>query len=447
MTLLDRLSRLVTRTPAPPGGEAKQYATPPATWPENWFQLGMTPGASSGGSVVEACVAAYAQTIAQLPPKHVRMLPTGEREPMPDSPVAQLLNRPNFYQTRSDFLLNLVAAVLYEGNGYFVGVGDRIGRPEQLFLLDPRATHARRVRDDAGGQEVFYSTGGAFADMLDAATGQVMIPAYSVGHVRLFTPHDPLLGVSPISNAAASVSANNSITAHQAAFFTNMTRPSGVLSTDADLTADQMVKLRDAWAKQSQRLNSGGVPILANGLKWHPLSITSHDAQLVDAWRMSIKDVARVFRVPPMLIGDMENSTFNNAETLMRFWLASGLGFMIDHVEDVLHRFFRLPADQRIELDFETLLRTDRQARVTALGEGVQKGVYTPNEARRMEGRAPVPGGDTVFLQAQMLPIDDPARSPAPASDAGVAEAQADAARRETVIALKRRSHAGETHG
>lgn len=386
----------------------------PVEWPSNWFQYGGSPHSTKGGgSVVEACVSAYAQTVAQLPGRHYELDENGTKTYVTGSRLARVLAKPNEFQTRSDFMLNLVYSLLGNGNAYWLGNAVGNDRPNAIYLLDPSVTQAHRV---AGTGEVFYSTSGAFLDMVDVVIdGRAMIPERYVGHMRLHTPDDPLVGVTPLRNAMASVDANQAIVGHQAAFFNNMSRPSGIISTELDLTATQMTQLREAWDNHSKKLNSGGVPILGGGMKWQPLSVQSQDAQLVEAWRMTVEDISRVFRIPKMLINHSDNDAFNTSETLMRYWLASGLGFLINHIELAFSAYYNL--DDRfagVELDQEVLLRADLQAQMEALGVGVTKGLMAPNEGRRKIGLSPVEGGDMPLVQTQMVPVSfasDPNRT------------------------------------
>lgn len=379
----------------------------PVTWPANWFQKGWTPPVrSEGGSVVEACVQAYAQTIAQLPGRQYRLDENLTKTYVTGSNLARVLAKPNEFQTSSDFLLNLVYSILLRGNGYWVGNMNGQNKPDQIYLLDPSVTQAHRVPETG---DIFYSTTGAFFDMMEVSPieGRAMIPSRYVGHVRLHTPKDPLIGVTPLQNAAASVSAHGAITGAQAAFFSNMSRPSGFISTDLDLNRDQMILLREAWEEKAKNLNAGEVPILGSGMKWNPMTISSQDAQLVEAWRMTVEDISRVFRVPPMLINNLENSTFDNAETLMRFWLASGLGFMINHIELTMAAYYGLNNQtEGVELDQQVLLNADTARQMEALGVGVTKGLVAPNEGRRRINLPPVEGGDMPLVQQQMVPVN-----------------------------------------
>ena len=242
-----------------------------------------------------------------------------------------------------------------------------------------------------------------------------MIPARDICHIRLYCPNHPLVGVSPITNAAATIAANSAITNQQALFFANMSRPSGVLSTDQKLTKDQMLQLRAAWEEQSKGINTGGIPVLGGGMKWSQMAISSQDAQLVEAFKMTVEDVARAFRVPLPLVGDQSQSTYNNVEQLIAHWLSGGLGFVLDHVENNLDRFFNLPITEKIEFDADMLLRTDFQARVESYSKSITSGLMAPNEARaRFAGLPSVPHGDKPIVQQQMVPLGWTESQPAP---------------------------------
>ena len=382
----------------------------PRSFPVEWFQMGYNPPSNTTSSVSEAAISAYAQTVAQLPVRQYKINTDGSRTLMPNTRATAVLNRPNNYQTRSDFMLNLIYGLLGQGNGYFYGDGQRGGvDSDNIYLLDPRATRAMVLEGD-----IYYATGGQFLDLVPV-NPEVMIPQRFVGHSKLHTPIDLLLGVSPLRAAAMSLAAHGAIVNHQASFFANMARPSGALSTDLTLKKEQIDTLRNAWAEHSKGLNSGGVPILTAGLKWQPFTMTSQDAELVSAWKMTVAEIARVFRIPPMLIGDLENSTYNNAEQLIGVWLSTGLGFLIDHLELVFEAFFDLPPDEKIDLDVNVLLRTDRVAEMQELREGVNSGIYMLNEARARRHLAPVEGGDVPMMQAQMTPIETLINPPEPA--------------------------------
>lgn len=364
-----------------------------------------------------AAINVNAQAVATLELNHLKRNKEGGQERIDSSPVARVLNRPNAYQTRSDFVLNQVFNLLAHGNSYAVAMRDNQGKVESLHLAQPGST-LPHVDPDTGA--IYYAIG---ENLLVPEEQQVtmLVPARDVLHVKLHTPNHPLVGVSPIKYAIQAVMVNKAITANQAAFFRNMSRPSGVLTTDLPLTGDQMTALRKAWEAKSQGLASGGVPILGFGLKWDAMTLTSEDAQLIEAYRMSIEDIARVFRVPLALMGDYSKATYANTEQMISSWLSTGLGFLLEHVESAYDRFFGLPPGQSCHFDVDRLLRADFAGRIDGLTKGIVGGLYSPNEARQKEGLPKVEFGDEPRLQSQVVPLSqvnmEPV-APAPAAPA-----------------------------
>jgi hypothetical protein len=106
------------------------------------------------------------------------------------------------------------------------------------------------------------------------------------------------------------------------------------------------------------------------------------------------------------MVQRLESSTFSNVEQMTRTFVASCLGFYLEALEATLNKFFALPGDQEIEFDVERgLHRSDIATRIAALKNGIQGGIFSPNEARAIEGLPPVDGGDSVYLQSQMEPL------------------------------------------
>lgn len=404
----------------------------PISYPWQWWQKNLPTFNREGTAVVHACVDAYGQTIASVPPHHWRYDQDGTRERVTTSAASRTVIRPNSYQTRSDFYYNVVKGLMLNGNAYVIGFRNERNEIVEMHQLHSRSTHPYI---DPESKQVFYAAGeNPLIGDID-----VMIPARDMCHIRLFTPRHPLIGVSPIENAAASIASNAAISAHQATFFSNMSRPSGVLSTDMQLTRDQMKQLRSAWEEQAKDMNTGGIPILGSGIKWSPMAISSQDAELVNAFQMTVEDVARAFRVPLPLVNDNRHSTYNNVEQLISHWLSGGLGFVLDHVENNLDKFFGIPPSERIEFDVDVLLRTDLQVRVESYSRAVQSALMTPNEARaRFSGLPRVENGDKPIVQQQMVPLgwtEDQAASGDPAPVPPQLE-QDDEERAATVAAL-----------
>ena len=349
---------------------------------------------------VYACTMVIARSISQCYPRHIRVT-DGAFVDVTNSAAFRVLLNPNSYQTAPDFLLNMVAMALLEGEAFAIVTRNARNEVDAIHPL-PRGACSPLVDDQT--REVFYAIG---ASPLAPGGTDYVAPARDVLHLKFHTPRHPLIGESPIKAAAMAIGINVALSRSQAVFFNNMNRPSGILSTDAVLNREQLNQLRAAFEEQSKGMAQGRIPVLGGGLKFSPLSISSQDAELVQAQRMSLEDICRVFGVPPPLVGDLSHATLNNAETLVQHFLSMSLGSYLEHVERAFDRLFGLSgASEYIELDTAALLRTDFAGRIDGLTKGVQGGLFTPNEARHREGLGPIEGGETAFLQRQMVPVD-----------------------------------------
>jgi HK97 family phage portal protein len=392
----------------------------PAEWGFlNHWQLDLDPLAAGGGSaIVEACVAAYAQTIAMCPGDHWKSLPNGGRERVTTSALSRLLRRPNDYQSRSDFLLKLAADLYRDGNTY--ALAQRNDRFEVAALHPFDAKQSHPIIAPSG--EIFYELigndvverqfGGGSGQLfgLTRSTIGVIAPARDVLHVKLEPKcSEPLVGVPPSRHAASAVAAQRAIGSQLVNTFGNMNRPAGVIETDANIQQAQIDGLRkyfnDAWRGINNL--AGGPPVLTNGFKFKGISMTAKDADVAASLKLTQDEIFMVFGVPPAILGMTDKAAFASTEALMQFWLARGLGFAINHIEVAFDHFFGLRSwpDEWVEFDTAALLRVAYKDRIEALARGVQGGIYAPNEARRLEELPAAPSGDEPRVQQQVVPL------------------------------------------
>jgi len=374
----------------------------PAGTPWNFFQLGQDVRPyGEASAMVEACISAYAQTTAMCPGDHWRALDNGGRERVTNSGLSRVLRRPNDYQTISDFLLNLTRRLYARGEAFALALRNDRGEIEQLhWMRDGQA----RVGEDGS---VFYSLQGNEVierrfDLSDP------IPARDVLHVRLHTPKHPLKGVSPILATTLDLAMTGAALNQQIAFYLNAARPSFLLETDEKLTAEQTEILEQRWAAKTQGQNAGKTPILTWGLKAREVTKTASDGQLAEMLKMNDANVALAFRVPLPVLG-VGGTTFASTELLMQSWIASGLGFCLNHVEEAFGQLFRLKGwpDEYLELNTAALLRSAHRERIEALARGVISGIFSPDEARASEDLPAVPGGvgEQPRVQQQVVPL------------------------------------------
>ena len=346
------------------------------------------------------------------PGDHWRRLPDGGRERVTNSALSRIMRRPNSYQSMSDFMLNAVRWLYAEGNVYALALRNDRNEISELHLMVSSQCSAAV----ADGGEVFYQLGGN--EIIERRMGPLpYVPDRDVLHIRLQTPRHPLKGETPLMAAALDMAAGNATLQRQIDFFNNKAQPSFILSTDEKMSKEQIKELREAWDAQTRGEGAGGTPILAWGNKPNQVANTARDAQLAETMRASDERIALAFRVPLQVLG-IGNNTYASTEALMQSWIASGLGFCLNHVEEAFGQLFGLRGmpDEYLELDTRALLRSSFQERMDGLAKAVQGGIYSPDEARALEELGQVPGGHgkEPRVQQQVVPLSWQEPQPAP---------------------------------
>jgi HK97 family phage portal protein len=334
------------------------------------------------------------------------------------SALSRVLHRPNAYETASSFMLNAVHSLYREGNCFALALRNSRFEVDSLHLMNPRQSSPLVVRnEDDGDAEVFYRLGGnAVVDHM-FGDGQLLVPQRDVWHVKLHSGHrypHPLVGETPLLAAMADIAVGNAFVQQQIQFLANQARPSAVLSTDLVLDRDQVQQIRDRWNEQAKGLHQGGTPILTGGLKVQPWSTPAKDAQLAELSKLSAERICWAFGIPLQLLG-LATTPATSTETLMQFWLATGLGFCLNHIEQGFDRLFDLRGEPEEYTEFDTaaLLRSAQKDRIEALARAVQSGIYSPNEARAAEGLDATAFGNEPRVQAQIIPLSAAGSIPA----------------------------------
>jgi HK97 family phage portal protein len=375
--------------------------------PINWWQLGWNPQGMPGhGAMVEACISAYSQTVAMCPGSHWRMNSKNGRDRITNSALSRILRRPNDYQSISDFMLNLVRSLYFEGNAYALCLRNDRFEIDEIHLMDPRQSRPQL----AVTGDVFYTLAGNNVMAARLQGEALIVPQRDVLHVRLHCQERkqpfPLRGETPLIAAYGDIETTDAIMQQQIQFYRNEARPSAVLSTDLPLDKDLVQALTDRWNEKSKGLHQGKTPILTHGLKVQPWVTPGKDAQLVEMMKLSQEHIALAFRIPLQILG-IGGTPYSSTELLMQSWVASGLGFCLNHVEESFGVTFDLrgqPEDY-VEFDTAALLRSAFKDRIEGLARAVQGGVYSPNEAREIEGLDTAAFGDEPRLQAQVVPL------------------------------------------
>ena len=384
----------------------------------NWWQRGFDVESLPTSALVEACVSAYAQTVAMCPGDHWKLnQETNGCDRVTTSALSRILKKPNAYETISDFLLNGVSDLYSDGNCYALALRNSRFEISELHLMNPKESFAKVATT---GDVFYYLSGNPVIDQ--QIDYPLIVPARDVLHIRLKTKaSDPFRGESPVVSAARDIASSSAMATQQLAFYLNQARPSTVLSTDMILDVDQVTALRDRWNEQSRGLASGGTPILTAGLKPVTLGQNAVDSQLAEMMKMNEQHIAIAFRIPLQILGIGGGTPFSSTEALMQFWLAGGLNFALNHIEEAFGKLFGLAGqpDEYLELNTKVLLRSAFKDRMEGLSKGTLGGIISPDEAREEEGLPKVKGGfgEEPRVQQQVVPLSAAGAIPAaPAS-------------------------------
>lgn len=348
-------------------------------------------------SIVYACVMLYCRAVSQCLPRHLVRSDAQADEQTLTSPASRVLRIPNEYETWHQFIYNVVAEMMFEGESLAFKTYDDRGAVKALHRVGRRNWS---IHVDPETKSIFYGINAT--DLFDKPL--MLVPMRDVVHFRQHCPRHPLIGESSVKAAAMAVGINVALNRSQMHFFSQMNRPSGVLSTDASLTPTQITQLRSAFNEQSKMWAQGGTPILSNGLKWTGLNLTQADSQLIEQQRLSAIDVARVFSIPMALLAEGAGPQAGTS-ALITTWLSIGLGAVIESIERSLDRGFSFGPSDHVQLDTAPLLRSDPVSRAEMWAKNVQSGVMTINEVRQREGLKPQKGCDEPLVQQQMVPV------------------------------------------
>jgi HK97 family phage portal protein len=195
-----------------------------------------------------------------------------------------------------------------------------------------------------------------------------------------------------------------------AKFFANGAAPSGVLEHPG--TIKDPTKVREAWQSQfGGSANSGKIAVLEEGMKYTPISISPEQAQFLETRKFQINEIARIFRVPPHMVGDLEKSSFSNIEQQSLEFVKYTLDPWVVRWEQSIRRTLLTPLEKKrydVKFNLEGLLRGDYQSRMNGYATARQNGWMSANDIRELENLDRIPaedGGDLYLINGNMLPL------------------------------------------
>ncbi|BFN26563.1 phage portal protein [Pseudomonas sp. SCT] len=338
---------------------------------------------AEGISAVYACVAAISETVGSLPLDVYRNTEDG-REKAKTHPLYRLLHdAPNNYQTALEFREQMQRHVLLRGNAYAEIVWNPNGSVKALLPLHPDSVTVLRS-----------SLGNLVYDHVDGKGNQRRLLADEVLHLR-YHSDDGILGRSPIQVARDTIGLALAERTHGAKMFEQGTKLSGVIETPPGTTKEQAGQIRESWsAGQAGIANHGKTAVLPQGATFKTVSMTLEDAEWIEARRLSIVETARLFRVPPVMIGDMEAANYSNVVELARFFVTNTLRRHLVMWEQAINRACITNPAFFVEHNVEGLLRGDSLARANFYQRGIEDGWMLRSEVRRIENLPAIEGID-----------------------------------------------------
>lgn len=359
-------------------------------------------------TAVYACVRILSETLAALPLQLYRYT-AGGKERVYDHPLYHLLHdEPNPEMTSFIFRETLMSHLLIWGNAYAQIIRDRLGRVQGLYPLRPDKMIVCR---DESGQIYYIYTKTTDENPAIKPYGQVPLRKDEVLHIPGLG-FDGLVGYSPIAMARNAVGMTMACEEYGASFFANGASPSGVLEHPGVLK--DPAKVRDSWnAVYQGSANAHKVAVLEEGMKYQQIGIPPEEAQFLETRKFQLNEIARLYRIPPHMIGDLEKSSFNNIEQQSMEFVKYTLDPWVIRWEQAMQKALFLPEEKKqffLKFNVNGLMRGDYESRMTGYSIGRQNGWLSANDIREMEDMNPVPeeeGGNLYLVNGSMTKLKD----------------------------------------
>lgn len=364
----------------------------------------VTPESALRLSAVFACVRVLSETMASLPLMMYETAADGSRRPASDHPLYRVLRDPNPFMTGFDYIEVLMKHLALRGNAYSQIDYDDRGRITELWPLPPQNFISSRIE---AGQRLY--------EYQDETGRTTWMSSDIVWHVHCLG--DGLTGYSPIGLQRRAVALGLSAEEFGQRFFENDARPGIVLEHPGKLDDQAHKRLASSWEDTHRGLSkSHRAAILEEGMKLHEVGIPPEDAQFLETRKFQVSEIARIYRVPPHMIADLDRSTNNNIEHQgIEFGKFTILPW-VERFEQSIGKYLLLKRDSRYLVEFlmAGLERGDIQSRYGAYSIGRQGGWLSANDIRRLENMEPIEGGDVYLVPLNMTPADQAGAAPSP---------------------------------
>ncbi len=359
-------------------------------------------------TAVYSCVRILAEAVAGLPLHLYRYTADGGKEKAVTHPLYRLLHdEPNPEMSSFVFRETLMTHLLLWGNAYAQVIRNGKGEVIALYPLMPNRMEVDR--DKNGKLYYTYTTQQDDAPTMKGST--VYLDPSEVLHIPGLG-FDGLVGYSPIAMAKNAIGMAIACEEYGAKFFANGAAPGGVLEHPGTIKNPERV--RESWQRTfGGSGNANKVAVLEEGMKYTPIAISPEQAQFLETRKFQINEIARIFRVPPHMVGDLEKSSFSNIEQQSLEFVKYTLDPWVIRWEQTLSRTL-FSEDEKKEYFFkfnlEGLLRGDYASRMSGYATARQNGWMSANDIRELENLDRIPaedGGDLYLINGNMCKMSD----------------------------------------
>jgi len=360
-------------------------------------------------TAVYSCVRILSETLAGLPLHVYKYNDSGGKEKYLGHPLYKLLHdEPNPEMTSFAFRETLMSHLLLWGNAYAQIIRNAKGEVIALYPLMPNKMTVDR---DSNGR-LFYLYQRSSEDVPSLGKdSQVYLAPTDVLHIPGLG-FDGLVGYSPIAMAKNAVGLAIATEEYGAKFFANGAAPGGVLEHPGTIKDPQKVK--ESWnAAYQGSANSHRVAVLEEGMKYQPIGISPEQAQFLETRKFQINEIARIFRVPPHMLADLEKSSFSNIEQQSLEFVKYTLDPWVVRWEQSMCRALLSDSEKPtvfIKFNVDGLLRGDYASRMNGYATARQNGWMSANDIRELENLDRIPaelGGDLYLINGAMTKLQD----------------------------------------
>jgi HK97 family phage portal protein len=362
-------------------------------------------------TAVYSCIRILSEAIAGLPLFVYQYGSDGSKEKYLDHPLWRVLHdEPNPEMTSFVFRETMMNHLLLTGNAYAQIIRNARGEVVALYPLMPDRMNVDR---DSQGR-LYYRYRRSIDDAPEVGKNkqsEVILAPSDVLHI-LGLGFDGLVGYSPITMAKNAVGLAIAAEEYGAKFFANGAAPSGVLEHPGTIKDPE--RIRQSWQSTfGGSSNSNKIAVLEEGLKYTPIAISPEQAQFLETRKFQINEIARIFRVPPHMLADLEKSSFSNIEQQSLEFVKYTLDPWVIRWEQAMNKALLLDSEKRsvfTKFNVDGLLRGDYASRMTGYATARQNGWMSANDIRELENLDRIPadlGGDLYLINGAMTKLQD----------------------------------------